>query len=271
MNIFVLKHTKGLIHMPWLGRKTQRFSGTNEKLERLRPFGTAWFYSVLRGSPWLENRFAAPGSSRMQSVVIVHCTDRTNRQIHHDPKDTQVVKRLKVYHITFTDRQHSHTTREYIRRSVRVIQLVNPLRYPYRPYDSWIHYTICTGNTTREYITQSVRVIRLVSTLHDLYGLYDSWIYHTIRMDHTTLVNTSHDPHNPWIHYTICTDRTNLRNRHIIMQIDKTQVSFVMDNNCTINTKEFQECWHAYHGTFYNIQEAVMRGGGRRRQVFTPH
>ena len=126
----------------------------------------------------------------MQSVLIVHCTDRTNRQIHHDPKDTLVVERLKVSHITYTDRQHSHTTREYIRRSVRVIQLVNHYAictgHTTREYITRIrtireyHYTIRAGHTTCEYIKRSLRVVRLVNTLHvsvrlvntlhDLYG-----------------------------------------------------------------------------------------------------
>ena len=143
MHISVVKHTKGLDlkHTSlWLGRNTQRFSGISQTPERLRPFRNCPDKTMSPGAlpPWLDSQ---PGSLWMWSVWIVYFTNHTSRQIHHGPKDSQVVKKVSL--ITFTDRQHSLTTRERIKRSVRVVRLVNTLHDPYGlcgSYESTHHH-----------------------------------------------------------------------------------------------------------------------------------
>lgn len=67
-------------------------------------------------------------------------------------------------------------TREYIRRSIRILRLANKLGDQYGSYDSWIHYTLRTGRTTRDYIGRSVRVVRLVNTLKVVQVIQVVWI-----------------------------------------------------------------------------------------------
>ena len=53
-------------------------------------------------------------------------------KVHHDlkdtrnrsPKDSQVLKKFEVSLMTFTDRKHNRTTREQIRRLVRIVSLL---------------------------------------------------------------------------------------------------------------------------------------------------
>ena len=75
----------------WLGRKAQKFSGTNQKAERQRPFGTGLVRHCLQGLfspfftfllPYSSARLdfpspplSAPGSPRMRRKLMVNKSD----------------------------------------------------------------------------------------------------------------------------------------------------------------------------------------------------
>ena len=89
--------------------------------------------------------------------------------------------------------------------------LPSSLRGLYGSYDSLIHWTIRTGRTTREYIRRSVRVVRLVSSWPDhsnlnsridYKGVTKSWRHQRIRMNSLLqLVESSAIEHvcPPWL------------------------------------------------------------------------
>ena len=131
MHISVLKHTKGLDlnHTSlWLGRKTQRFLASVRRQNDCDHSETVLIRQYPQG-------LSRPDLTRSLGLWGCDPYGLTSRQIHHGPKDRQVVKRVSL--ITFTDRQHSLTTREHIRRYVRVVRLVKTLHDPYGLYGSY--------------------------------------------------------------------------------------------------------------------------------------